>query len=135
MRKTNKLAIITALILAPLFAGCKHAAQSGVPTTPPVTLEQRARDGIAAATGFLSSAQTQYHDQCAAAPTGAACVTIHKGVAAQNIAIDALKTYCAFGNGDSLDSICKPVANSADALKSALSNLSGIITDVKGLVK
>jgi len=135
MKITKRKLLPLIVLLLALTAGCQHQPPSGAPAPTPVTLEQRARDGIAAATGFLSSAQTQYHDQCVAAPTGAACVTIHKGVAAQNVAIDALKTYCAFGKSDPLDSTCKPVANAADALKSALSNLSSIITDVKGLVK
>jgi len=135
MITTKRKLLLTTVLLLAFTAGCQHQPPSGTPAPTPTTLEQRARDGIAAATGFLSSAQTQYHDQCVAAPTGAACVTIHKGVAAQNVAIDALETYCGFSKSDPLDSPCKPVANSADALKSALSNLSGIISDVKGLVK
>lgn len=117
------------------MAGCAKNTGTTLPAPTPATLEQRARDGIAAATGFLSNAQSQYHDQCVAALDGTVCQTINKGIAAQNITIDALRTYCAFAKGDPLDNPCKPVATAADALKSALSNLTGIVNDVKGLVK
>jgi hypothetical protein len=127
------LPLILAVVLT-FNAGCaKNSTGNPVPT--PSTLEQRARDGVAAATGFIGKAQEQYKDQCVAAPTGKPCVIIHKAVASQNVAIDALRAYCGFGPVDGLDATCKPVASAADALTAALNNLSGIVNDVKGVIK
>jgi hypothetical protein len=131
-RKRIALPLIMAGVL---IAGCAKNNTAGNPVPTPSTLDQRARDGIATATGFIGKAQEQYLDQCKAAPMGGVCVTIHKAVASQNVAIDALRTYCGFGPVDGLDTPCKPVANAADALTAALGNLSNIVTDVKGVIK
>jgi len=96
-------------------------------------IEKTARDGIATASGVIAKYQSQYKAECTATPTGTACVTINKAIAANNTAIDALEAYCGFSPGSDLASTCKPVANAKDGLTSALSNLQNVLNDVRGL--
>jgi hypothetical protein len=128
-----KRTIVACLMVLGLF-GCKKST-GPTPTGTPTTLEQRARDGIAGATGFISKAQSQYQTECSANPTMTTCVTINKSIDAQNLTITALKTYCGFKPTDPIETVCAPVASKADALNSALANLNQLINDVKGLVK
>lgn len=99
-------------------------------------IQNTARDGIAAAKGVLQTAQTKYMAQCTANPQDAPCVIIHKGVAAQNVAIDALEAYCEGGATPAFKDGGPCVANKAvePKLRASLDNLNQIIPDVKGLL-
>jgi hypothetical protein len=96
-------------------------------------IEKTARDGIATASGVIKQYQSQYKAECTAQPTGAACVTINRAIAANNTAIDALEAYCGFSPGADLAAACKPVASAKDGLSSALANLQNVLNDVRRL--
>ena len=96
-------------------------------------IEKTARDGIATASGVIKQYQAQYKAECTATPTGAACATINRAIAANNTAIDALEAYCGFTPGADLASTCHPVATAKDGLASALGNLNNILNDVRRL--
>ena len=97
-----------------------------------------ARDSIAANFGYLTWAQTQYGASCKANPTQTVCVIVTKDIAAQNLAITALETYCggtptgtnaAFANGGP----CAPVASALAALNAAVANFAPLMANIKAL--
>jgi len=102
-------------------------------------VEQQARDALAASQGFIMQAQKNHQAECAATPKKSfPCAMINQAVGAQNLAIDALETYCSWTAQDVADAAagksvhaCVPVKTAADPLKAALSNLNRILKDYK----
>jgi hypothetical protein len=100
-------------------------------------LEQSARDGIATAKGFLD-AEAKAHPECTQTPSAQACTLITKGNALKHVAIDALEQYCTSPGFDAgTDPCTKPTGQAATVaaqqLKTALANLSQVISDIKAL--
>lgn len=118
MRKLLPLLLISCLLLL----GC----------TP---VEQNARDGIATAAAVLRFAQTKYGPSCTANPKQAICQNINKAVHANNLAIDALESYCQLTPASDPTLPCKPVKALEPALASALANLNQTVTDLKGALQ
>ncbi len=73
--------LIFTLLLALTATGCQP-------------LEQTARDGIAAFSGFLVQAQDHHEVECKAAPTKSLCVSINKAGDVLNMARGLSKVYC-----------------------------------------
>ena len=98
-------------------------------------VEKTARDTIAAATGLIQSAQTEYKAECAALPTAPKCVLVNDGVHGQNAAITALEAYCGFQVGVSLPSdVCKPVKGAEPALTAAIGNLNRFVGEITAII-
>lgn len=101
-------------------------------------LEMSARDGIAAAKGYLDSAKSK-HPECVeagphATPVSAQCTMISKGVAAKDLTIDALDAYCSNDEYQQHGGACAPNKDAKPKLESALSNLDDIMKQVKSIV-
>lgn len=98
-----------------------------------------ARDSIAVAKGILITLQAQ-HQECKADPSPAICQNINRGVAAENLAIDALEVYCSGPEFDAGTGPCQPSPektlreNAARKLAAAITNLNQIIGDLKKAV-
>lgn len=104
----------------------------GCPSDKP--LEMTARDSIATAKGFLTDLIERYKDRCIDAGDTPVCTAIMKGVAAQNMTIDALHVYCAsdtYENGGP----CTPNKDAAPKLKEALMHLESIRKEVEAMTK
>lgn len=100
-------------------------------------LDQTARNVIAAGAGSLRQAQKSFGPQCSADGSKPVCVAIHDGVQAENVAIDALETYCSgTPSGGNLDfnvgGPCSPVKGASDALQASLVDLATKLNDLKG---
>jgi hypothetical protein len=109
-----------------LFVGC-------------TSFEKSARDSVAAANGVLVVLQRQ-NGQCKLDPSQPVCQRIKQGIAAQNLAIDALEVYCS-GPAFEAGGACQPpsdpaLKNAAEVkLNAAIASLNTIVVDLKGLVK
>ena len=114
-----KLKLVSLLAATLLLVGCQ----------PP---ENTARDSIAAAKGVIERAQTEYLDTCIANTAQRICNLINDGVAAQNLAIDALNLYCS-GSNYLAGGACQPNKEYLPRLQEALRNLDGIIAAIKEL--
>lgn len=118
--------VLLSLILATTFL-------LGCPSDKP--LEMTARDSIATAKGFLTDLVERYRDQCIdVGDTPGVCAAITKGIAAQNMTIDALHVYCAsetYENGGP----CTPNKDAAPKLKEALMHLESIRKEVEAMTK
>ena len=120
MRKI--ISIVLMLAMLPFLSGCQ-------PT------EASARDAIAAATGAIQSAQTEYKDECSALPSAPKCVLINQAVYAQNASITALEAFCGFQVNVSLPSdTCKPVASAQGALNAALANIKNFTGEILAIL-
>jgi hypothetical protein len=116
----------TWLVAVVFLAGC----------TP---VEQQARDALAASQGFIMQAQKNHQAECSQTPKKAfPCAMINQAVGAQNLAIDALETYCSWTAQDVQDAAasksvhpCFEAKTAMDPLKAALSNLNQILKDYK----
>jgi hypothetical protein len=119
---TTGIAAILIMVVA-FFTAC---------STP---VEVVARDGIAAAKGYIESEQAKHHDECTSDPVAApkmhTCVVINQAVAAQNLAIDALETYCASADFTDNKGPCKPDKSLEPKLRSAMENLQNILQQVQ----
>lgn len=108
------------------------------------SIEKQARDGIAAANGYITSARAQ-HPECdpRAHPENqpqTSCQVIRRTTEANNVAIDALETYCGGPAFDAGTGPCTPPAKNTSAynsalnkLQSALNNLNQTASDIKKL--
>lgn len=97
-----------------------------------------ARDTAAALNGAIVAAQAQHQTQCTAAPTQAACVTINKGIDAENLLITTIQTYCGWSPTvapANPTAPCVPVPSALAALNQAVSNANTIIPEVKAVVQ
>jgi hypothetical protein len=97
--------------------------------------DQTARNIIAASNAVLVTAQAQYKTQCISAPSGRVCVAINTAGAAQNVALDALATYCQFTPQSPVAQACIPAKSALPALKAALANLQTITAYLKTLIQ
>lgn len=103
------------------------------------SFEKSARDSVAAANGVLIVLQRQ-NGQCRLDPSQPVCQKIKQGIAAQNLAIDALEVYCS-GPGFEAGGSCQPpndpaLKNAAEVkLTAAIASLNAVVLDLKGLVK
>lgn len=128
----NKFIFSSILVASLLLASCQQP------------LEMTARDGIAAAKGFLIDANDR-HPECGALVLGTkhttpaslvgdACTFIQNAVTVKDLAIDALTVYC---GGPSFNSggPCQASTDNTveDKLKAALQHMETIIEDVKRL--
>jgi hypothetical protein len=95
-------------------------------------LEQTARDGVAAAKGYLDSAKRQ-HPECVATPPAQStdCSVISRGVGAKDALIDAINIYCASADYSTGGGACVPNKDMQPKLQEALNNLNLTISDVK----
>ena len=99
--------------------------------------EQDARDTAAALGGAITAAQTQHQAECMATPTGSACVTINKSVAAQNTLITGIEAYCGWTAGvlpTDPKAVCVPVSSAKAGLQAAMNNANQFITQLKGVI-
>ncbi len=116
--------LIAPVLLSVLFAGCPA--------------EKDARDSIAAAHGYIQSAQAQWGDSCRANNTQLKCTTTNKLIAAQRAAADALAVYCGGPSVTGVDyangGTCVPIKSAGGALQTAIVNMNSIITDIKKLL-
>lgn len=96
--------------------------------------EQQARDSIAAASGVITAAQATLTPTCKANPSQNSCQLVNKAIAAENLAVSALETYCGIPAGVPSGNNCAPVKSYQSALTTALQNLNTIITELKGVV-
>lgn len=118
--------IVVVLAVALLLAGCSP-------------LENQARDALAASQGFIAQAQMNHQAECSATPKKAfPCAMINQAVGAQNLAIDALETYCSWIPQDVANVAagkpvhgCIEVKTASGALSAALANLSRVLKDYK----
>jgi len=102
-------------------------------------VEQQARDALAASQGFIVQAQKNHQAECSQTPKkDFPCGIINQAVGAQNLAIDALETYCSWTPQDVADAAagktvhpCVESKTAEDTLKSALANLNRILKDYK----
>jgi len=121
----KRLGIVPILVVTLIMAACSP-------------IEVTARDGIAAAKGFLDS-QAALHNECNADPTAQVCALINKGNAAKHVAIDALEQYCTGPAFDAGTGPCQVPTDKTrkDTLQSqlsgALNNLNQTISDIKAL--
>lgn len=102
------------------------------------SLEKNARDTAAVAQGLIVAAQAKYLTTCQAKPTQTVCVDINKAVAAQNILITSIETYCGWSTispPSDPNTACVPVKTAATALQSAINNLGPFITELKGVLQ
>ena len=100
-------------------------------------LEMTARDGIAAAKGYLDSARAK-HPECVmvgshAVPTETKCALIFRGVAAKDLAIDALDAYCSSEAYQHQGGKCEPHADARPKLEAALANMDDVVKQVKAV--
>jgi hypothetical protein len=104
----------------------------------PSGVEKNARDTAAALNGALVSAQSEYQTSCTNNPQLPTCVTINRGVAAQNALITATELYCGWatsGPPPDPNQKCVPVSSFQAGLQSALNNANQAVTDIKGIIK
>jgi len=101
-------------------------------------IEKAARDAAAAAQGFIVQAQANHNAECTANPAlDFPCQTINRAIAAQNLLIDSLETYCGWPTrptADQLKNFTAPCNGSAGAkatLTIAISNLKDILPDLQ----
>jgi hypothetical protein len=102
-------------------------------------VEQQAQDALAASQGFIVQAQKNHQAECSQTPKKAfPCGTINQAVGAQNLAIDALETYCSWTPQDVADAAagksvhaCIETKTAEDTLRSTLANLNRILKDYK----
>ena len=102
-------------------------------------VENQARDALAASQGFIIQAQKNHQAECSQTPKkDFPCGIINQAVGAQNLAIDALETYCSWTPQDVADAAagktvhpCVETKTAEDTLKSALANLNRILKDYK----
>ena len=114
------------LIAVVFLAGC----------TP---VEQQARDALAASQGFIAQAQSNHQAECSTNPKKPfPCAMINQAVGAQNLAIDALETYCSWTAQDVAGLAagtqthgCIEVKTVESGLKTAIANLNQILKDYK----
>ena len=99
--------------------------------------DKNARDVAASLSGILVAAQDEYAPVCVSNPGLPNCVAIHKGVAAQNVLITAIETYCDMKLSPippPADAKCSPVTSTQAALDLAVSNANQAIIDIKPLI-
>lgn len=116
--------IIGAIIICTLLlcAGCPTADQS-------------ARDVLAAATGTIQQAQSDYKQECTASPSEPKCVLINQAIAGQNAAITALEAYCGFVPNVTLPTAtCVPVKSAVGALNAAIANLKNFTGEIAAIL-
>lgn len=122
MKRLSSLFLVTALILV----GCS--------TTP----EQAARDAIASAHGYITSAQAQWQVSCTTNRNQLKCNSTNKLIVAEHTAADALGIYCggpsATGVSYADGGTCVPQKSAGPALQSAIMQMNAIVTDVKNLL-
>jgi hypothetical protein len=125
MKKFSALSLIAILVLG--LAGCAP--------------EKSARDSIAAGKGVLVTLQQQHGDSCRANPQQPLCQEINRGVALQNVAIDALEVYCSGPEFDAGTGPCQPPSDktvrnaAANKLAAALADFTRIIADLRKAIK
>jgi hypothetical protein len=61
------------------------------------------------------------------------CVVVNQAVAAQNLAVDALETYCASADFNDNKGPCKPDKSLAPKLTQALRNMQDIVSQVQAV--
>lgn len=99
---------------------------------PQQPLEQTARDGVAAAKGYLDSAKGKHPECVGTSPASSTnCSVINRGVGAKDAVIDALNIYCASADYSNNGGPCVPNKDAQPKLKEALSNLNQTMSDVK----
>ncbi|HWR36384.1 MAG TPA: hypothetical protein VN622_10995 [Clostridia bacterium] len=118
------LAVLTILLVACAFTGCPDQ-------TKPI--EVIARDGVAAAKGFIESEQKQHLEECQAAPTKPVCIAINKAIASQNLVIDAIEVYCASPEFATGTKPCVPHPNAETQLRESLQLLNDVVKQIKTL--
>lgn len=127
MRKSvlKRLGIVPILVFTLILAGCGP-------------IEGTARDGIAAAKGFLD-AQAAQHGECNANPNAQICQLVTKGNNVKHVVIDALEQFCSGPAFEDGSGPCQPPTDKTrkdvleSQLKSALNNLKKTISDIKAL--
>lgn len=117
---------ILLLLVAPILvaiAGCSQPVES------------IARDGIAAASGFLNNQNSIHTDECKKDAMQPTCQQLSRASHALNLTITALEVYCAGPAFDAGTGPCQPPAANQAALEqklvAALSNLNVEITETK----
>lgn len=119
-----KFGVVVVLLLTVILVACSP-------------LEQQARNTAAALGGVLVPAQAKYHDTCVADARQTICMTINKGVAAQNALITAVETYCGWSTTSpptDPNAKCVPVKSAEQALTAAIANAAQMTTEVKGVL-
>ncbi len=135
MKKSFLLVIFVAML------GCSSCTKKPIIASTPSnqpSLVVNARDTLAGASGFVANTQKQYAKECIANPTQNKCKLINKTVSGINAAITAEEAYCGWnpGTGSTVPPPpCVPVATAADGLQTAIANLNGFMSDLKGAIK
>lgn len=125
------------VILATIcLSGCGfwHVCSDPTKCTP---VEQQARNISAALEGTIIAAQAKYHDSCVAKPSQTVCHQINNGVAAENILITSLETYCGWSATvppTDPNAKCVPVKTAQAALNAALTNATTLTLELKGVL-
>lgn len=123
----KKRALTIGFLVCMILITCAFTA---CPTGPPELL---ARDGIAAAKGFIETQQQLHLAECQAAPTESICVGINKAVAAQNLAIDALAIYCASPDFSQNKGPCVPNKSAEPKLREATDQLNDVLKQLEAM--
>lgn len=100
-------------------------------------LEKQARDTSAALQGVLVASQAKYHDSCVANPKQLTCLEINRGVAANDLLITAVETYCGWSvtmPPADTKAKCVPVQSAQAGLNAAIANASSLTQEIKGLL-
>jgi hypothetical protein len=101
--------------------------------------EVLARDGIAAAHGYVVYGQTEWLLECKGNPLQSKCVLINRLIVAEHITADALAIYC---SGTPLNGIapyaqggpCEPVKTAMPALQASLVNIQDLVTQIRAFL-
>lgn len=113
------------LCLVPLAAGCN---------AKPETVAETA---ISAAYGFITQAQANHQAECTANPNLAfPCQAIRNAVTAENLAVDALETYCGWSvppTNSQASLQCQEAPSAKAGLLRAVANLQGVLTNYKNI--
>lgn len=98
--------------------------------------EKTARDSIAAFNGYLTAAVQKHDAECKADALNKlpVCSLIVRAVRAQNASATALETYCQLSPGQGKDPAgpCTPVKSAQEGLRSAISNMNQLVSEIKG---
>ena len=123
---THRVRLTVSLVAVIALCACTNFVKASVAT-------------LAAAQGFIAQAQANHNTECTAAPTKPfPCVAINQAVAAQNVAVSALETYCQVPVAPTPATLqaqgsaaCNPNPTSKQVLVAALSNLGAIVAQYK----
>lgn len=102
-------------------------------------LEQDAYNVIIAAKGFTDSIKLQ-HPECASGAKTTVCVDLAKAIAAKDLIIDAVETYCSGPNFNATGSCDAPAkgtpayTQAVAKLNSAIASYNQVSTDLKGVL-